>query len=75
MISPHHRVATIRLTKERVEHQNPYPDDSTVLAVENRVYNTSAEQEHEMILHVRGLRAMIAARGGVSPGPYSPIVY
>lgn len=42
---------------------------------ENRVYNASVEQEHEMILHVRDLRAMIAARGGVSLGLYSPTAY
>jgi hypothetical protein len=33
MISSHHRIAAIRLIKEPVEHHNPYPDDSTVLAV------------------------------------------
>lgn len=42
---------------------------------ENRVCNASAEQEHEMILHVRDLRAMIAAWGGVLPGLYSPTAY
>jgi hypothetical protein len=41
----------------------------------NRVYNTSAEQEHEKTLHVQGLRTMVAARGGVVPGLYSPTVY
>jgi hypothetical protein len=41
----------------------------------DRAYNASAEREHEMILQVRGLRVMIAARGGVSPGLNSPTAY
>jgi hypothetical protein len=61
--SSHHRVAT-RLIKELMEHQNPYLGDNTMPAViglvatvcTNRVYNTSAEQEHEKTLHVQGLR-------------------
>jgi hypothetical protein len=69
--SSHHRVAT-RLIKELMEHQNPYLGDNTMPAViglvatvcTNRVYNTSAEQEHEKTLHVQGLRRMVAARGG-----------
>jgi hypothetical protein len=75
--SSHHRVAT-RLIKELM-----YPGDNTMPAViglvatvcTNRVYNTSAKQEHKKTLHVQGLRTMVAARGGVLPGLYSPTVY
>jgi hypothetical protein len=83
VISSQHRVATIQLVKERVEGQRTRLTDTTMLAVlglvatvcENRIYHTSAEQEHEMMLHVQGSRAMIAARGGVSQELYSPTVY
>ena len=82
-ISAQHRVAAIRLIKERVESQSSGPDDNTILAViglvasvcENRAFHISADQEHEMLLHVQGLRAMVAARGGISPNLYDPRVY
>ena len=83
IISSQHRLAVIQLIKQRVERQNKFLDDTTMLAViglvasvcENKIYHTSPEQEHEMMLHVQGLRAMIAARGGVSPDLYSPTIY
>jgi hypothetical protein len=66
-----------------VESQKTHLNDTTMLAViglvatvcENRAYYTSYEQEQEMMLHVQGLRAMVAARGGVSQELYSPTVY
>jgi hypothetical protein len=82
-ISSQHRVTTIQLIKERVERERKSLADTTLLAViglvasvcESRVYCTSPEQEQEMRVHVQGLRAMIAARGGISRQLYSPTVY
>jgi hypothetical protein len=68
VISSQHRIATIQLVKDRVGGPKLRLNDTTMLAVlglvatvcENRIYHTSAEQEHETMLHVQGLRAMVA---------------
>lgn len=83
LISSQYRLKTIRLVKERVECGRVGVNDTTMLAVlglvasvcENRLYRTTPEQEQEMQVHVRGLRAMIAERGGVSQQLYSPTLY
>lgn len=82
IVASHYRVATIRVIKDRIQRQVCL-NDATILAIiglvatecENRVSQSTPEQKQEMLLHVEGLRAMIAARGGLSPRLYSPTVY
>ena len=79
LISSRHRVAAIRLIKERVEHHNPYPGDNTMLAVIGLVAKRGSRvplpNKNKKVLHVQGLRATIAARGRVPPGLCSLTVY
>jgi hypothetical protein len=82
VISSRYRLATIKTVKERIQPGRMF-DETTMLAViglvasvcENRAYRTTPEQEQEMQMHVQGLQAMVAARGGISPKLYTPTVY